>query len=102
LLVRLTRIVVETVLTFYAARAAQEGGLGAKTGAVTLVQRTASDLRLNPHLHLVVPDGQPGGGACASSRIELTRHPPVKGQRAGPGAAGVGLAPGMGRPEEAC
>jgi hypothetical protein len=57
LLGRLTRIVVETVLTFYAARAAQEGGLGAKTGAVTVVQRTSSDLRLNPHLHLVVLDG---------------------------------------------
>jgi hypothetical protein len=26
-------MVVETVLRFYAARAAQEGGLGAKTGA---------------------------------------------------------------------
>jgi Putative transposase len=48
---------VETVLAFYAARAAQEGELGAKTGAVTVVQRTSSDLRLNPHLHLVVLDG---------------------------------------------
>jgi Putative transposase len=57
LLGRLTRIVVETVLTFYAARAAREGRLGAKGGAVTVVQRTSSDLRLNPHLHLVVLDG---------------------------------------------
>jgi hypothetical protein len=32
-------------------------GLGAKSGAVTVVQRTSSDLRLNPHLHLVVLDG---------------------------------------------
>jgi hypothetical protein len=47
LLGRLTRIVVETVLRFYAARAAQEGGLGAKTGAVSVVQRTSSDLRLD-------------------------------------------------------
>ena len=53
----LTRIFVETVLRFYAARAAQEGGLGAKTGAVTVVQRTSSDLRLNPHLHMIVLDG---------------------------------------------
>jgi hypothetical protein len=30
---------VETVLTFYAARAAQEGELSAKTSAVTVVQR---------------------------------------------------------------
>jgi hypothetical protein len=57
LLGRLTRIVVETVLTFHAARAAQEGRLGAKSGAVTVVRRTSSDLRLNPHLHLVVLDG---------------------------------------------
>jgi hypothetical protein len=45
---RLTRIAVETVLRFYTARAGQEGWLGAKTGAVTVVQRTSSDLRLNP------------------------------------------------------
>ena len=54
---RLTRIAVETVLTFYAARAGQEGGLGAKSGAVTAVQRTSSDLRLNPHLHVIALDG---------------------------------------------
>jgi hypothetical protein len=60
LLGRRTRIVVETVLTSYAARAAPEGRLGAKSGAVTVVQRTSSDLRLNPHLHLVVLDGPPG------------------------------------------
>jgi hypothetical protein len=47
LLGRLTRITVETVLAFYADRAAQEGGLGAKSGVVTAVQRTSSDLRLN-------------------------------------------------------
>ena len=39
--VRLTRIAVETVLTFYAARAGEEGGPGAKSGAVTAVQRTS-------------------------------------------------------------
>jgi len=57
LLGRLTRIAVETVLAFYAARAAQEGGLGAKSGAVTAIQRTSSDPRLNPHLHMIVLDG---------------------------------------------
>ncbi len=57
LLGRLTRIAVETVLTFYAARAGQEGGPGAKSGAVTAVQRTSSDLRLNPHLHMIALDG---------------------------------------------
>jgi hypothetical protein len=57
LLGRLTRIAVETVLAFYAARAGEESGLGAKSGAVTAVQRTSSDLRLNPHLHVIALDG---------------------------------------------
>jgi hypothetical protein len=57
LLGHLTRIFVETVHAFYAERAAREGALGAKTGAVTAVQRTSSDLRLNPHLHVVALDG---------------------------------------------
>jgi hypothetical protein len=57
LLGRLTRIAVETVLAFYAARAAEQGRLGAKSGAVTAVQRTSSDLRLNPHLHMIALDG---------------------------------------------
>jgi hypothetical protein len=47
LLGRLTRIAVEAVLTFYAARAAEQGRSGAKSGAVTAVQRTSSDLRLH-------------------------------------------------------
>jgi hypothetical protein len=57
LLVRLTRIFVETVHAFYALRAESRGVRGAKTGAVTVVQRTSSDLRLNPHLHVVFLDG---------------------------------------------
>jgi hypothetical protein len=56
LLGRLTRIAVETVLAFYAARGGKEGGK-AKSGAVTAVQRTSSDLRLNPHLHMIALDG---------------------------------------------
>ncbi len=44
---KLTRIFVETVQTFYVERAAREGAFGAKTGAVTAVQRTSSDLRLD-------------------------------------------------------
>ena len=57
LLGRLTRIFEDTVHTFYAERAAEESISGAKTGSVTAVQRTSSDLRLNPHLHLVALDG---------------------------------------------
>ena len=57
LLGNLTRIFVETVHAFYTERAAREGALDEKTGAVTVVQRTSSDLRLNPHLHVVALDG---------------------------------------------
>jgi len=57
LLSALTRIFVESVHAFYVQRAAASGALGAKTGAVTVVQRTSSDLRLNPHLHVVFLDG---------------------------------------------
>ena len=57
LLGKLTRIFVETMHRFYAARAARDGAGGAKTGSVTVLQRTSSDLRLNPHLHVVVLDG---------------------------------------------
>ncbi len=47
LLGRLTRIFAETVHAFYAERAGKGGISGAKTGSVTVVQRTSSDLRLN-------------------------------------------------------
>jgi hypothetical protein len=57
LLGKLTRMFVETMHRFYAARAARNGAPGAKTGSVTALQRTSSDLRLNPHLHVVVLDG---------------------------------------------
>jgi hypothetical protein len=57
LLGRLTRIAVEAVLAFYAARAEEEVGPGAKSGVITAVQRTSSDLRLNPHLHMIALDG---------------------------------------------
>jgi hypothetical protein len=56
LLGRLTRILVETVMAFYIERG-EKDAQGAKTGAVTVVQRTSSDLRLNPHLHAVILDG---------------------------------------------
>ncbi len=64
---QLTRLFVETVQGFYACRAAREGVQGAQTGTVTVAQRTSSDLRLNPHLHLVALDGawhEQGGELC--------------------------------------
>jgi hypothetical protein len=57
LLGTLTRLFVQTVQSFYAERAAIGGAAGAKIGAVTVVQRTSSDLRLNPHLHVLFLDG---------------------------------------------
>jgi len=57
LLGRLTQIFVDTVQAFYVRRAALAGALDAKTGAITAVQRTPSDLRLNPHLHTIALDG---------------------------------------------
>jgi len=51
LLSALTRIFVKTVLDFY-----RERGNG-KSGAVVALQRTSSDLKLNPHIHAVFLDG---------------------------------------------
>lgn len=54
----LTRIFVQGVERFYEERAARRGACGAaKSGAVTVAQRTSSDMRLNPHLHIVFLDG---------------------------------------------
>jgi hypothetical protein len=54
----LTRIFVESVERFYQEREKRRGVRGAaKSGAVTVVQRTSSDMRLNPHLHVVFLDG---------------------------------------------
>jgi hypothetical protein len=54
----LTRILVESVERLYQEREKRRGVRGvAKSGAVTVVQRTSSDMRLNPHLHVVFLDG---------------------------------------------
>ncbi|WP_438028527.1 transposase zinc-binding domain-containing protein [Sorangium sp. So ce233] len=54
----LTRLFVESVGRFYEERAARRGACGAaKSGAVTDVQRTSGDMRLNPNLHVVFLDG---------------------------------------------
>jgi hypothetical protein len=45
------------VQVFYVRRAAKAGVMGAKTGAVTAVQRTSSDMGLNPYLHTIALDG---------------------------------------------
>jgi hypothetical protein len=61
----LTRLFVESVERLYEQRAVRRGALGAaKSGAVTVVQRTSGDLRLNPHLHVVFLDGAYHARVC--------------------------------------
>lgn len=55
---RVTRLFADSVLGFYrrTMRDVHRVGKG-QSGAVTVVQRVNSDLRLNPHLHLLALDG---------------------------------------------
>ena len=55
LLSALTRLFVKTVLDFYRERGG--GDAPGQSGAVVAVQRTSSDLKLNPHVHAVFLDG---------------------------------------------
>ena len=50
-------IVYRAVSTFLVRRAGLRVGAGARTGAVTLIQRFGSALNLNPHLHMLFLDG---------------------------------------------
>ena len=72
LLSDLTRLFVDTLLAFYARR---DGARGAKTGAVTVVQRASSDLRLNPHLHVLFLDGayHEAGGSLVWTELSHLR-----------------------------
>ena len=55
---RITRLFADCVLGFYrrTMRDVYRVGKG-ESGAITVVQRVSSDLRLNPHLHLLALDG---------------------------------------------
>ena len=55
LLSTLTRLFVKTVLAFYRTRGG--GPPRGQSGAVVALQRTSSDLKLNPHVHAVFLDG---------------------------------------------
>ena len=50
-------IVYRATSTFLIRRAGLRSGAGARTGAVTLIQRFGSALNLNPHLHMLFVDG---------------------------------------------
>ena len=57
MLTQVLGIVYRTVSTFLVRRAGLRSGSGARTGAVTLIQRFGSALNLNPHLHMLFLDG---------------------------------------------
>ena len=57
LLGAVTRIAIDSILGFYKRRMRDVAGVVGQSGAVSVVQRTSSDLRLNPHLHAIVLDG---------------------------------------------
>ena len=57
LLGAVTRIAIDSVLGFYKRRMRDVDGVVGQSGAVSVVQRTNSDLRLNPHLHAILLDG---------------------------------------------
>jgi hypothetical protein len=60
------RIFVDSVLGFYRRRMRTEGVTGGQSGAVTVVQRCNSDLKLNPHWHGLFVDGVFGKQAAGS------------------------------------
>ena len=51
------RIFTDTVAGWYLRRHVERGLPPGETGAVTVIQRANSDLRLNPHLHTIFLDG---------------------------------------------
>jgi hypothetical protein len=56
-LTALGRIVVDTVLASYAARAERDGVLDGRCGAINFVQRFGSSVNLHVHFHVAVLDG---------------------------------------------
>ena len=57
LLGQVVRIFTDTVASWYRRRHLERDLPAGETGAVTVIQRANSDLRLNPHLHTVFLDG---------------------------------------------
>ncbi|MEW6754925.1 MAG: transposase [Candidatus Latescibacterota bacterium] len=50
-------VFLRVVFAWYRTRAGQQGHPGGRCGAVTVLQRQGSALNLNPHVHVLVPDG---------------------------------------------
>ena len=57
LLGQVLRIFIDTVASNYRKRLADRGITDGECGAVTVIQRANSDLRLSPHFHVLQLDG---------------------------------------------
>jgi len=57
LLGQVVRIFTDTVASWYRRRHTDRGLPAGEPGAVTVIQRANSDLRLNPHIHAIFLDG---------------------------------------------
>jgi hypothetical protein len=53
LLGAVSRIFVDSILAWYRRRMGIEGAADGRSGAVTVVQRTSADLKLNPHIQMM-------------------------------------------------
>jgi hypothetical protein len=69
LLGQVVRIFTDTVATWYRRRHVDRGLPPGESGAVTIIQRANSDLRLNPHLHTVFLDGIYGPDGDGKGRM---------------------------------
>jgi len=63
------RLFLDTVAGWYRQRQADRGLAGGQCGAVTVIQRGSSDLRLNPHFHAVFLDGVYLAGADGAAPL---------------------------------
>jgi hypothetical protein len=69
LLGQVLRIFIDTVTSNYRKRLADRGIADGESGAVTVIQRANSDLRLSPHFHVLQLDGCYAPGRDGGSPI---------------------------------
>ena len=79
LLGQVLRIFIDTVASNYRRRVADRGIADGESGAVTVIQRANSDLRLSPHFHVLQLDGvyapgRDGGFPIFHPAPELTQE----------------------------
>ncbi|MFA6109920.1 MAG: transposase, partial [Candidatus Latescibacterota bacterium] len=71
-------VFLRLVAGWYRAQARRQGHPAGRTGAVTFVQRFGSSLNLNPHLHVLMPDGVWVSGPDTVPTF-VAAHPPTEG-----------------------